>query len=56
MNDVKILTDIRKAVEKIEIKKRGTPEGELQRESFRRRWGKRPEQLWSYRFIFDING
>jgi hypothetical protein len=37
--------DIRKAVERIEIKKRGTPEGEIQREAFRIIWGKRPEQL-----------
>jgi hypothetical protein len=37
--------DIRKAVERIEIKKRGTSAGEIQREACRIRWGKRPEQL-----------
>lgn len=39
------VSEIRKAVEAIEIKKRGTPEGEAQRDAFKKRWGKRPEQL-----------
>ena len=36
---------IRKAVEKIVIKKRGTPEGDVQREAFRIRWGKKPDEI-----------
>jgi hypothetical protein len=41
----KIKAQIRRAVERIEIKKRGTPEGDAQREAFRIRWGKAPEKL-----------
>lgn len=37
--------DIKKIVSKIKIYKRNTVEGEAQREAFRIRWGKRPEQL-----------
>lgn len=37
--------DIRKLVRKIEIKKKGTPKGDAQRETFRRRWGVYPNEL-----------
>jgi hypothetical protein len=43
LNELK--KDIRKAVDKIVIKKRGTPEGDAQREAFRIRWGKMPQDL-----------
>lgn len=36
---------IRLAVMKIKIQKRGTKEGDIQREAFRIRWGKKPEDL-----------
>jgi hypothetical protein len=42
---IDLKADIKKIVSKIEIKKRGTLEGEAQREAFRIRWGKRPEQI-----------
>lgn len=41
----KVKTDIRKAVAKIVIKKRGTKEGDIQREAFRIRWGVKPDEL-----------
>jgi hypothetical protein len=37
--------DILKLVSKIVVHKKGTPEGEAQREAFRIRWNKRPEEL-----------
>jgi hypothetical protein len=33
------------SVKRIKVYKRETPEGETQREAFRIRWGKNPEQL-----------
>jgi hypothetical protein len=36
---------IKLAVMKIDIKKRGTKEGDAQREAFRIRWGKKLEDL-----------
>jgi hypothetical protein len=40
-----IQADIRRDVQNISIKPRGTVEGEVQREAFRIRWGKKPDQL-----------
>jgi hypothetical protein len=34
---------LKKTVDKIKIHKRGTKEGDAQREAFRKRWGIRPE-------------
>lgn len=39
------IQNIREAVEKIEIKPRNSTDGQIQREAFRIRWGKRPEQI-----------
>ncbi len=40
-----VKADIRKIVQTIVIKKRGTVEGDIQREAFRIRWGKKSEDL-----------
>ncbi len=37
--------DLRRIVAQIKIHRRGTKDGEAQREAFRIRWGKRPEEL-----------
>jgi hypothetical protein len=40
-----VIEEIKKSVNKVIIKKRGTPEGDAQREAFRLRWGIKPENL-----------
>ncbi len=37
--------ELRKILSQIRIYKRGTPEGEAQREAFRIRWGKLPKEI-----------
>lgn len=45
MNKPLDLKEIRALLAQIKIQKRDTKEGQAQREAFRIRWGKRPEDL-----------
>jgi hypothetical protein len=40
-----IQESVKAVASRINVKKRGTPQGDLQREAFRLRWGIKPEDL-----------